>query len=100
MLLVHGGRIGGGGLLGLAGLVVVILAEDEPHHIGVLLDRARFAKVRQQGRLSSRCSTARLSCDSAITGTCSSLASCFKPRLISEISFTRLSPALPVPDSS
>ena len=43
------------------------------------------------GFLSSRCSTARLSCDSAITGRSSSLASCFSPRLISEISWTRLS---------
>ncbi len=43
------------------------------------------------GRLSSRCSTARLSWDRPITGTSSSLASCFRPRLISEISWTRLS---------
>src|SRR3546814_7111350 len=37
------------------------------------------------GRLSSRCSTARLSCKSASTGTLRSLASVLSPRLISEI---------------
>src|SRR3546814_3364373 len=51
------------------------------------------------GRLSSRCSTARLSCESASTGTLRSLASVLSPRLISEISCTRLS-LLPRPERS
>jgi replicative DNA helicase len=38
------------------------------------------------GFFSVRCSTLRLSCDSAMTGTASSLASAFRPREISEIS--------------
>ncbi len=44
--------------------------------------------------MSFRCSTARDSCDSAITGTLSSLASAFSEREISEISVARFSPAL------
>ena len=43
------------------------------------------------GRLLGRCSTPRLSCDSATTGTCSSLASAFSEREISEISVARFS---------
>jgi replicative DNA helicase len=38
------------------------------------------------GRLSARCSSERFNCDSAITGTSSSLARAFSPRDISEIS--------------
>ena len=50
------------------------------------------------GRLSVRVSTERLSCESAITGHCSSLASAFRPREISLISVARFSPSLlPVP---
>ncbi len=43
------------------------------------------------GRLSGRCSSARLSWDSAITGTLSSLARAFSEREISEISVARFS---------
>src|ERR1700719_3915859 len=43
------------------------------------------------GRLSSRCSTARLSWLSASTGTSSSLARVLSPRVISETSCTRFS---------
>jgi len=51
------------------------------------------------GRLSVRCSTLRLSCDSAMTGHCNSLASIFKPREISPSSVARLSlPSLELPD--
>ncbi len=52
-------------------------------------------KSDMTGRLFGRCSRLRLSCDKAITGTLSSLASAFKEREISEISAVRLSP-LPV----
>ena len=53
------------------------------------------------GRLSSRASTARDSCDSATTGTLSSFASVLRPRVISEISWTRLSGRpLPLPRMS
>ena len=50
------------------------------------------------GRLSLRDSTLRLSCDSAITGHCSSLASAFRPREISPSSVARFSslPLLPL----
>jgi hypothetical protein len=44
------------------------------------------------GRLSVRCFHLRLSCDSAITGHCSSLASIFRPREISPSSVARFSP--------
>ena len=44
------------------------------------------------GRLFGRCSSERLSCDSAMTGTLSSLASDFIEREISEISVARFSP--------
>jgi hypothetical protein len=40
-------RIVVGAMLGLARGDVIVLAEDEPDHVGVLLDRARFAQVRQ-----------------------------------------------------
>ncbi len=43
------------------------------------------------GFLSVRCSTLRFSCDSAITGTFSSLASALSEREISEISVARFS---------
>ena len=43
------------------------------------------------GFFSTRCSTLRLSCDSAITGNCSSFASAFSDREISEISVARFS---------
>ena len=46
------------------------------------------------GRLSLRVSTDRFSCDNAITGHCSSLASAFRPRLISPISVARFSSLL------
>src|SRR5438445_402619 len=45
------------------------------------------------GRLSSRCSTARESCEQAITGTSNSLAIAFRPRVMSETSWTRFSMA-------
>jgi len=44
------------------------------------------------GRLFGRCSSERLSCDSATTGTLSSFASDFIEREISEISVARFSP--------
>jgi hypothetical protein len=44
------------------------------------------------GRLFGRCSSERLSCDSAITGHFSSLARPFSEREISEISVARFSP--------
>ncbi len=44
------------------------------------------------GRLFGRCSSERLSCDSATTGTLSSFASDFIAREISEISVARFSP--------
>ncbi|MNT09506.1 hypothetical protein D3C72_1442920 [compost metagenome] len=44
------------------------------------------------GRLSVRLSTARLSCESATTGTESSRASCLRPREMAPISAVRLSP--------
>ena len=43
------------------------------------------------GRLSGRCSSERFSCDSATTGTSSSLASALSEREISEISVARFS---------
>ena len=47
------------------------------------------------GRLSVRVSTLRLSCDSAMTGHFSSLASAFSPREISPISLARFSSLVP-----
>ena len=47
------------------------------------------------GRLSVRDSTLRLSCDSAITGHFSSLASDFRPREISPITVARFSSLVP-----
>ena len=47
------------------------------------------------GRLSSRLSTARESCDKASTGTASSLAMAFNPCVIWLISRTRLSGFVP-----
>ena len=87
--------------LGLLRRDVIILAIDEQHDVGVLLDRSRFAQIRQLRALVLALSTARLSCDSASTGTFRSLASVFSPRLISEISCTRLSlDARPLPVSN
>ena len=79
------------GLLGL--VVVVLLAVDEHHEVGVLLDLAALAKVREQRALvvAGRCSGARLSCETAITGTFSSRARIFSPRLIWPTCSTRLS---------
>ena len=50
------------------------------------------------GRLSVRDSTPRESCDSAITGHFSSLASIFRPREISPTAVARFSSAMP-PDT-
>ena len=38
-------------LLGLAALVIILLAEDEHHHIGILLDRAGLAQIGELGAL-------------------------------------------------
>src|SRR3546814_11979498 len=55
-------------------IVVDLVAVDHQHEIGVLFDTAGLTQIRHLGRLLSRCSTTRLSCDSAITGTSSYLA--------------------------
>jgi hypothetical protein len=47
-------------------------------------------RSESNGRLSSRLSTARDSCDRTSTGAANSLASAFSPRVVSEISCTRL----------
>jgi hypothetical protein len=75
----------------LLGGEVIILAIDEQTMSASCSIEPDSRRSDSCGRLSSRCSTARLSCDRAITGTSSSLASCLRPRLISEISWTRLS---------
>ena len=75
-------------------LVVVLLAVEEDDDVGVLLDGAGLAQVGEARDGGSRFSTSRFSCESAITGTCSSLASAFSEREISEISCSRLSLAL------
>ena len=49
------------------------------------------------GRLSSRFSTARESCDRAMTGTFSSLARALRPVVISDTSCTRLSLLVELP---
>ena len=79
------------GSLGLLALVVLV-AVDEHHEVGVLLDLARLAQVGEHRPLVGlRSSTARESCESAITGTSSSRARIFRPRLISPTCWTRLS---------
>jgi hypothetical protein len=86
--------------LGHAGLLagvlgVVLVAVDEHDDVGILLDGARFAQVAHHGALvGARAPRERLSCDSAITGHCNSLASIFRPREISPSSVARLSPSL------
>ncbi len=83
--------------LGLAlevGIVALVdlFAEQEQHHVGVLLDRARLAQVGQLRPWSPlRCSGARDSCESASTGMRSSLASSLSEREMSEISCWRFS---------
>ena len=73
--------------------VVDLVAVDEQDDVCVLLDRARSrAGPTSPAACSGRCSSARLSCDSATTGHLSSLASAFSEREISEISVARFSP--------
>ena len=71
-------------------LVVVLVAVDERDDVGVLLDRARLAKVRQDrapcpGAARGRARAAR----SPITGTSRSRARIFSPRLICPTCSTR-----------
>ena len=77
--------LGVGVFFAVHGLVVVALAVDEGDDVSVLLDRAGLAEIGEQGLLSPpRCSLARESCESAITGTCISWASALSPRLTAE----------------
>ena len=70
--------------------VVVLVAVDEHHEVGVLLDRPASRRSESIGLGGFRDSTARESCETAITGTSSSRARIFRPRLIWPICSTRL----------
>ena len=64
---------------GLFAFAVIFLAEDEHDDIGVLFDRAGFAQVRKLRALVFAALDLAGSCDSAITGMSSSLATAFRP---------------------
>ena len=72
--------------------IVDFFAEDEADHIGVLLDRARFAKVAELRAVIALAGfDARLNCESTIIGTLSSFASSFMPRERALTSWLRFS---------
>lgn len=71
--------------------VIVALTIKEQYDIGILLDRTRISQVGNLRSVVITLSAARESCDRVITGTFISFARIFRFRVISEISFTRLS---------
>jgi len=72
------------GLTHLLIMLVVGLAVDEGHYVGVLLNGAGFAQIAEDGALVvlRAARRARESCERATTGTFSSLAKAFRPREI------------------
>ena len=84
-------QLGAARVLGV--LVVVVVAVEEADEVGVLLDRAGLAQVGEDRALVGRCSGARESCEMPITGTFSSRARIFRPRLNCDTCSTRLARA-------
>ena len=69
-------------------------AEDEHHHVGVLLNRSRFAKIAEHRPvIAVPVSGARLSCEKTRNGTRRSFDISFRPRDSELISCTRFSNA-------
>ena len=82
-----------GSRAGLSAVQIIFLAKYEEDDIGILLYRAGFAQWTDRGRSSSRLSSCRDNCESAITGTFKSLASALRPVVISVTSCTlRIAP--------
>jgi hypothetical protein len=80
-------------LIDLALLVLIVgaaflVAPQEHHEVGVLLDGAGLAQSDSRGSFDSRISGWRESCESAMTGIDSSRASALSPREISDTSWT------------
>jgi hypothetical protein len=67
-------------------IIVVFLAIDEHHHVGVLLDRARLAQVRQLRALVLAVLHLARQLGQRDDGMSSSLAMAFRPVVISETS--------------